>query len=306
MPMEDPENLQSNQIKRSTSSWSELPIDPCALILSKLSFANVLRFKAVCPSWNKAVKFVSQSSLSSSFPCLSEPPWILLPQYTDDDGFRFSSVEGKVYSLKNTPYELRHGNSICLGSSQGWLFFFWNKKQLQLLLLNPVSGIQLPLPRFETFPDIISIQYKTQSAERELCTIKFKTSTHAINQIQGTESYNVGSAKDLARQISKVVLCSRPTCSSSNKNIGVLVMYDFTDRWLNVYRNSNYLAFCTTTDRRWRKLAKHRMYIDVTSYDNQFYALRQNYYVEVWDFSKSFLNRKMIIWPDQRAKIPNN
>lgn len=258
MPMEDPENVQSNQIKRGTSRWSELPIYPCALISSKQSFANVLRFKAVFPSWDKAVKFVSHSSLSSSFPCLPEPPWILLPQYTDDDGFRFSSLEGKVNSLKNTPDELRHGNSICLGSSQGWLFFLWNKKQLQPLLLNPVSGIQLPLPRFKTFSDIISIQYKTQSAERELCTIKFKTSTHANNQIQGTESYNVGSAKDLARHISKVVLCSRPSCSSSKKNIGVLVMYDFTDRWLNLYRNSNYLAFCTTTDRRWRELAKHR------------------------------------------------
>ncbi|VVA34609.1 PREDICTED: F-box [Prunus dulcis] len=114
---------------------------------------------AVCPSWNKAVKYISQ--LPSSLACLPEPPWIVLHKYDDDVEFRFRTLKGKIYHLKDPPGKLGHADVICPGSSYGWLLFLRNKEQKQLrpLLLNPLSGTQLLLPSFQTCPHIISITY---------------------------------------------------------------------------------------------------------------------------------------------------
>ncbi|VVA39335.1 PREDICTED: F-box [Prunus dulcis] len=245
--MADKTAILSQKTKHSRTSWSELPIDPFQLILSKLSPGNILRLEAVCRPWLKAIKYISRSS--PSFTCLPEPPLLLAFQDEGKDGVGFYSLEGKFY---NMPKQLCHGDSICIGSSHGWLLFLSNKKQL--LLLNPVSvGIQLLLPPLDTF--LYSIDPVLQNSGRHW-----------------------------RQRILKVAVSLQPTCGYK-KSIGVLLMYNYHGS----KDGCNCLAFCTPADNKWTKLAGQKAYVDVTSDRNGFYALNVDYSVEVWDFTNSLI-----------------
>ncbi|CAB4261922.1 unnamed protein product [Prunus armeniaca] len=252
------------------------------------------------------------SKSPSSLACLPEPPWIVLHKYDDDVGFRFRTLKGKIYHLKDPPGKLRHADVICLGSSHGWLLFLRNKEQKQLrpLLLNPLSGIQLLLPSFQTCPHIISITYPKIPTRigHAYCRIKSNKCIHT-NPIT-PERCCMGSVEDMARRISKVVLSSRPTCSSNQNNndkIVVLVMYTFKNGWLEQdqinFLAVHFLMFCTTTDGTWRKLGKQAQYIDITSSNNKFYALRLDFCVHVWDFPDSSPVKKLKIRPHNASAI---
>ncbi|XP_021806965.1 probable F-box protein At4g22165 [Prunus avium] len=254
--MADKTAIRSKKTKHSRTSWSELPIDPFELILSKLSPRNILRLEAVCRPWLKAIKYISRSSLS--FTCLPEPPLLLAFQDEGKDGVGFYSLEGKFY---NMPKQLCHGDSICIGSSHGWLLFLSNKKQL--LLLNPLyAGIQLLLPPLDTFLySIVPV---------------------IILQIQK-------SGRHWRQRMLKVAVSLQPTCGN-NKNIGVLLMYNYHGS----KDGRNCLAFCTPADNKWTKLAGQKPYVDVTSDRNGFYALNVDYSVEVWDFTNSLIPIKKL------------
>ncbi|PQQ00855.1 putative F-box protein [Prunus yedoensis var. nudiflora] len=273
--MADKVAIGSNKTEHSTrANWSQLPIDPFQLILSKLSVRNIKPLEAVCRPWLKAIKYISASSPSFACDvvasaCLPEPPRLLLFQDEDNDGGRlsgFCSLKGKFYSLMNMPKELGHGYTICIGSSHGWLLFLTNKKRL--LLLNPASAAApLLLPQLNTFPDIDSIMYQYPPMEDS-----------GIFLLKGTCGY-------WRKRMCKVVLSSPPTCSNKN-NIGVLLMY-------NVGDGRNRLAFCTPADNKWTKLDEHERYLDVTSDCHRFYALREDYSVEVWGFPNSSAIKKL-------------
>ncbi|CAL8990181.1 unnamed protein product, partial [Prunus brigantina] len=154
------------------------------------------------------------------------------------------------------PKHLCHGDSICIGSSHGWLLFLSHKKQP--LLLNPVSaGIQLLLPPLNTF---------LYSIDPEIILRK--------------------SGRLWQRRMPKVALSCRPTCGNKT-NIGVLLMYNYKD-------GCNRLAFCTPADNNWTKLDGQKRYLDVTSDGNCFYALNVDYSVEVWEFTNSLIPIKKI------------
>ncbi|XP_008224113.1 PREDICTED: probable F-box protein At4g22165 [Prunus mume] len=257
--MADKTAIRSKKTKHSRTSWSELPIDPFELILSKLSPGSILRLEVVCRPWLKAIKYISRSS--PSFTCLPEPPLLLAFQDEGKDGVGFYSLEGKFY---NMPKQLCDGDSICIGSSHGWLLFLSNKKQL--LLLNPVSaGIQLLLPPLDTF-------------------------LYSIDPVIVLQK----SGRHWRQRMLKVAVSLQPTCGNK-KSIGVLLMYNYHGS----IDGCNCLAFCTPADNKWTKLAGQKAYVDVTSDHNGFYALNVDYSVEVWDFTNSLIpiKKKLEIIP---------
>lgn len=287
------ENKSSNMIRRNMSRWSEFPKELCEAVLSKSSLKGILRFKAVCPSWGAAV---DECTKSSSFTCLPETSWLVLPQDLNKDeaidGSRFYSLEGSFYSSNiSMPEESR--DAICFGSSHGWLVLLNN--QLEFMISSPLlSGIQLPLPPLNTFPDILGITYHKGTAYAynivdDHFTVKWKTAEEIkkhLEYIEETketfETWDITCVKDLRSKMrAKGVLSSRPTCSNKDK-IGVMVMYIFGDE-NNCRYNS--LAFCTTSDHKWTKLEERRWYVEIMGYDNEFYVLKENYGVDVWDFS---------------------
>ncbi|XP_061993851.1 putative F-box protein At4g22660 [Rosa rugosa] len=310
--MADKTTLQSTKLRSKKPNWSELPVDPCETILSKLTPKSILRFKAVCPSWNKAAESILRSP---SFTCAQEPPWLLLPQDGpghDHSGFRFYSFEGKSYNLnKNMPEEL--GHSVCLGSDQSWLLLLvlQNMNNLKLLLFNPLSGTQLLLPPLSTFPDILRIAYYHDDInmynDDDSCKIKIEVKIKIMTNPDPTtppRSFNLvmRSMKDFKHKIlTKVVLSSRPIRNSNKRSsIGVFVMYRFSI----FYPGYFYLAFCVTADDEWKKLDEQRAYQDITSYDNQLYALCHGYTsVQVWDFVSSFPVKKLEIKVDASSIV---
>ncbi|KAF2321081.1 hypothetical protein GH714_033690 [Hevea brasiliensis] len=75
-------------------NWSKLQPELLRLILSKLSFAQFIRFKAVCSSWNS----IAKSYVSS----LRQVPWLLLPGNQEHHAYCFFSLEdNKTYQIKN-------------------------------------------------------------------------------------------------------------------------------------------------------------------------------------------------------------
>ncbi|KAL6194659.1 hypothetical protein ACLB2K_035740 [Fragaria x ananassa] len=301
--MADETTLQSTKLRSRKPNWSELPIDPCETILSKLTPKSILRFKAVCPSWKRAVEFILRSS---SFTCAPEPPWHLLPQQDGHCGFRFYSLEGKTYNLnKNIPEEL--GHRVCLGSDQGWLLVLVLQKMnfSKLLLFNPLSGTQLLLPPLRSFPDILYIaHYHDEDSSKIKSEVHIKITNPDPTTPPRSFCLEIRLAEDIRTKFrtTAVILSSRPILNSNNKrssSIGVFVLYRYVTQMMRGYS----LAFCTTADDEWTKLDEQRAYRDITSYENQLYALCCDHQditsfenalccdqstVQVWDFVSSF------------------
>lgn len=122
-------------------SWSELQADVLELILKRLAVIDIIRFKAVCNSWNIAASFYVSSPLYSPLP---QTPWLMFhcnKQRNCSLGF-FSLTENKPYMI-----EKEQENDLVLWSSHGWLVNF-DVERKALYLLNPFSSsegkIQLP------------------------------------------------------------------------------------------------------------------------------------------------------------------
>ncbi|KAF3457483.1 hypothetical protein FNV43_RR02141 [Rhamnella rubrinervis] len=110
---------------------------------------DIVRFKAVCCSWNIA----AQSYIASPFyipPCCSPPLLMLNGQKDCDDhpgsALQFFSVtENRYYKMKNSIFEEIQGYYRCLASSQGWLMVSGRNSD-SFCLLNPFSGVKFQLP----------------------------------------------------------------------------------------------------------------------------------------------------------------
>ncbi|BFG36510.1 hypothetical protein CerSpe_227840 [Prunus speciosa] len=134
---------------RTTSSpnWSELQPQLLNLIMKNLSITDLLRFKAVCSSWNHAME--SYFSGSASGP---QTPWLMLPpiqqnrthNYNDTTRCFYNFQEKKLYTIESAFQDF--DNAWCVGSSHGWLVIL--DKRANPLLLNPISGNRIKLPLF--------------------------------------------------------------------------------------------------------------------------------------------------------------
>ncbi|KAL6189337.1 hypothetical protein ACLB2K_040726 [Fragaria x ananassa] len=292
--------LQSTKLRSRKPNWSELPIDPCETILSKLTPKSILRFKAVCPSWKRAVQFIL---MSSSFTDAQEPPWLLLHRQDGHCGFRFYSFEGKTYNLnKNMPEVF--GHSVCFASDQGWLLLLVFQKMnfSKLLLFNPLSGTQLLLPPLRSFPDIL---YIVHNHDEDSSKIHIKITNPDPTTPPQSFCLDITSAVDIKRKfITKaVILSSRPILNSNNKSssVGVFVMYRYVTQMVRGFS----LAFCKTEDDEWTKLDEQIAYQDITSYENQLYALCCDHTtVQVWDLvMSSFPVKKLEIKVDASSIV---
>ncbi|KAL5542549.1 hypothetical protein UlMin_010259 [Ulmus minor] len=121
-------------ITSTESNSFDLPTDLLQLVLSKLtSFQDILRFRAVCSSWNTAAKsHIASPSLSLS----PQTPWLMLPSNQRDDSHSrsfFSFAEKKAYTFKNVFEGL--DDAWCVGSSHGWLIIV--DERANLFVLNP-------------------------------------------------------------------------------------------------------------------------------------------------------------------------
>ncbi|KAJ9159518.1 hypothetical protein P3X46_025024 [Hevea brasiliensis] len=108
-------------------NWSKLQPELLRLILSKLSFAQFIRFKAIRSSWYS----IAKSYVSS----LRQTPWLLLPGNQRHHARCFFSLEdNKTYKIKNIG-NLFGNDAWCVGSSHGWLVLL--DDEAKPFLLNP-------------------------------------------------------------------------------------------------------------------------------------------------------------------------
>lgn len=142
--------------------WSDLQTDVLESILKKLAVVDLIRLRAVCSSWNRAVRCYVSSPIFT--PTKYQPPWLMF--CSDDepigDNLRFfSSAEDKSYQVK-TGFGENDGENdgvLVLGPSSshaGWLMVLDQKRFNQLYLLNPFSGAQLQLASVQ--PLIASVE----------------------------------------------------------------------------------------------------------------------------------------------------
>lgn len=264
----------------SFTKWSDLPKELLDLILSKMSFITILNFRAVCPSWRTAVKAYTKSSYYRQ---VLQVPWLLLPREQQDDkniGF-FSLQDKKVFKRMNTPQEFHNG--LCLGTSHGWLVMLDEK--VDPYLFNPFSLAQIPLPKLETYPEILSV---SKSGESGYDLLHYDGSLECIRHIE--------SVQDLRGYfISKAVVSSDP--SHNNGNFFVLIIFELGD-----YLQSQ-LAFYRSGDSQWTRLGEiNENYCDVVCHNDKFFALNYNK-VETWDVLDSSPVKKNEIIADFPEKV---
>ncbi|KAF3456765.1 hypothetical protein FNV43_RR01419 [Rhamnella rubrinervis] len=138
----------SSALKTATASnWSELQRELLELILKRLQFADIIRFEAVCSSWNKAAISYVSSPLYTGLP---QVPWLMIEsdRMGEYNHCRFLNLAenakngGTVYKLKNAFKAIARKHFLeVVGSSYGWvavLYFF--KKPI---LVNPFSGAHI-------------------------------------------------------------------------------------------------------------------------------------------------------------------
>ncbi|KAM0933494.1 hypothetical protein DsansV1_C35g0229521 [Dioscorea sansibarensis] len=125
--------------------------------MAKLPLPDHLRLSCVCRHYLLA------RSLNLSSPAPSSP-WLILPGRTP-------STLKFLPQAKTTPYETTIPSPfirrrLFIGSSDGWLVTIsCNPSSLDLHLLNPLTGTQLPLPPIHTLPFVTSIPHKAKSVK---------------------------------------------------------------------------------------------------------------------------------------------
>ncbi|XP_007041631.2 PREDICTED: putative F-box protein At4g22660 [Theobroma cacao] len=120
--------------------WDKLPRDIWGLIFQRLLLVDRIHASLVCKQWSSALK---QSP--------PQPIWILLPpdNINDNNDCKhmisfFDLGEGAIGKL-NLPKSI--SGATLIGASKGWLALTKGKKNSpQIFLLDPISGVQIPLP----------------------------------------------------------------------------------------------------------------------------------------------------------------
>ncbi|ONI26851.1 LOW QUALITY PROTEIN: hypothetical protein PRUPE_1G050500 [Prunus persica] len=143
------------------ANWSELQPDLLQLIMNNLSFVNILRFRAVCSSWNHAAKSCATSSCPPPrTPILHGSCSLVVMKKTTKKTLPVELVASTV--LKNRKFTSSRARFktmimllLCVGSSHGWLFI---NSKANSHLLNPFSRrqIQLPLMWFHIAKAVLS------------------------------------------------------------------------------------------------------------------------------------------------------
>ncbi|PIA42617.1 hypothetical protein AQUCO_02000212v1 [Aquilegia coerulea] len=152
-------------------NWSELPEELLSMIGEKLNFyKDYLRFSVVCHPWRSAtLNYKRHNQFLKSFPLLMLPAD---EEEEEDDHRSFFIQSGNKICRLYLP-EAR--GCHCWGSPYGWLVTFGLDQQFHLL--NPFSGIRLPLPPRSKFKDTCFTD-KYPSHNRRCCVRKAIVSNH--------------------------------------------------------------------------------------------------------------------------------
>lgn len=129
-------------------SWSELHQDLLELIASKLSYIDILRFKAVCSSWLAATERYSSGPLLI----------VSLTKKPDEGDVRLGAFSFKDKTTYDLNVVLENYEDISsdsegvrfIGSSHGWLVAI--SRNSELYLLNLFSRTCITLPGKDTIP----------------------------------------------------------------------------------------------------------------------------------------------------------
>ncbi|XP_024930900.3 probable F-box protein At4g22060 [Ziziphus jujuba] len=126
------------------ANWSNLPTDLLQSIVKELNCEDMTRFKAVCLSWNIAVRSHMSSLIPSMLTCTtSNEQQHHEKHHKAKISFSrfFSLTQNKVYEVKKVFG--RFSDFCCVGSSCGWLVILDAKKDPKLHLVDPFTGFEI-------------------------------------------------------------------------------------------------------------------------------------------------------------------
>lgn len=249
-----------------TSKWSKLPNELLEMILSKLSSINIQNFQAVCPPWRNAAKSYTSSS---SYTNLQQVPWLLLPRKHEDDyDFRFFSLEDdKVIKRSRRPRDLevpqKFYNSLCLGSSQGWLVML--DENVAPYLFDPFYLTQIQLPDIDT----VEVFKFPKTDDNGFDVVPYSGSTESIMHFK--------SVHDLRGYIfTNAVISSNPYYGTGEFYALMIASFGNDGSQLMFFRSVGWEV--------WMLLGEYDdTYSDIVCYDDRFFALNYPDKVELWD-----------------------
>ncbi|KAG6534900.1 putative F-box protein At4g22180 [Zingiber officinale] len=127
-----------------SGGWAGLPLDVFSLIFSKLSLPQFLRSAAVCVSWSAAVRDLS--TRGSYFKFRGQSPWLVFydnPRGNPSAITFYALDERREYTIPVPEPPIT--DRLFIGSAHGWIITI--DARLRVLLLNPITGAQIDLPR---------------------------------------------------------------------------------------------------------------------------------------------------------------
>ncbi|KAL5726199.1 SWR1-complex protein 3 [Ranunculus cassubicifolius] len=163
--------------RKLMTSMSQLPDGIIDLIGKKMmSVEDFVRFGAVCKSWHSAVETRKKTQN------VLLHPWLMLATYEHHKrGIQkfYSLSSKKTFKLKLPQIQGRR----CFGTSFGWMVIYG--LDLKIHLLNPFTGIKLPLPSQPTFGN--QYDYKLTPRHTRDCFVHKLMAT----QLQTPESKSI-------------------------------------------------------------------------------------------------------------------
>ncbi|KAF5740900.1 F-box protein SKIP23-like [Tripterygium wilfordii] len=239
--------------------WANLDTDLIGAIVKRLRIEDHIRLQAVCKGWLSALK-------ESTFQ--PQPhrqiPWLALPDGNSDTCRLYSLTDKKIHHIELPEIRERR----CCGTAHGWMVMVDNSANV--LLLNPLTRSQIPLPPITTFPEISEIgegkYYYPSDMQIEMQSGEFVKKSF----------------------LEKVVLSGNPSLA---KDYVVMA----------IYGNMQRLAFCKEGDDKWTLLEhEDQTFFDVVYWKGNFYATNSTGRVAVCDLAGPVPKARIFMIPQPK------
>lgn len=208
----------------ATRKWEDAPYDLVSKIATHFTkLDEIVRLRLVCKSWQAAVPIEN-----FQFPNLREHiPYLILAGEGEEREF-YSIIEHKVVATISRPC-LK--NSRCI-ESLGWLLAVGIDGHMTLL--NPVTGFEIELPHYRTFPYVAGPLPSLDIMKMALSSAPDKISNYAVMVIGGT--HNLGFWRPGDGSWNAIQRINGPVCDITYSNgkfyvietIGLVSEFDLT------------------------------------------------------------------------------